>query len=965
MNKDLLKIFTNILLLASILLDNTLLAEDAREFFKKLMESAHPLPEFNIKETPLIPFSEPMGQSFFINFPTTVDEVGQYQMQNESSIAINPKNPKVIIASAVDYRDTSATWVYFSTDGGSTWRNKKLGRPYPGWRSSNDPSVAFSYDGIGYMVYGGFGNVSDTGLLFGENGVFLARTFDDCKTWEAHIPIIVHRGVQTLDSNFEDKYYITVDNSPNSPFRGNLYVPWKRVVPRDSSTQIVISRSTDKGSTWSVPIPISPRKRGTSEDTTFGQSFPLATVGPNGEVYVVWNDGIEKGIGFAKSTDGGRNFTPPKIIIRYNPFGRAKYITNQGYRHTVKGKVRAEAYPSIVCDYTGGTRNGYLYLCLAADSIPNVYFSRSTDGGETWSSPKVVHSETKNDQFWPWISIDPTNGDLAIMYFDSRNDPENILVECWVSYSNDGGETWIDRPVSDVASDLRLNPFTDNSFAGDYSGCAFYGGKIFPSWVDMRNSVKNIFDSDVYSAYINLNTPNPPQNFLAKTIPAEPSAIQLTWSSPKTKVFGHPINLEKVKYILKRENVLIGVFSSSINSFKDTGLIPYKFYSYSISAFVDSDTSIEVSAGAYAGGAKNLLSPSIVSSKVSNGNTSEICVLLPKLRADSLTPIVNLGKILIFDLDTLLYEVPIAETDTGKVVCVDFKVTKDGFYRIRVKAEDKDRNQSSFSNEIVAFKGRIIDLASQVYFDDFSYQSPRKYLKYNGWGYATNFFSSAPSSITDSPQGNYPTRTELILGLFPCKLPQSGYLILNFDNAAIVHRTDTAIIELVNSKGESFVLAKYNIEDYAPWGDKVLDQNDWKRENIVVSVTEIIEKLGDEFVYPRLRLVSGTIGVDDGWYIDNFEIKQSATFVENENSGNFFKVSPNPTDKYLKINTNLDIQNIKISDLLGNFIQIEPLFKSANELLLDVSNLSKGTYFIFAETHPKKELIVIPFAVSK
>lgn len=939
-------------------------AEDPREFFRRLKENAHPLPELEIKELPTVPFAEPSVSSFFLNIPTTVDEVGQYQMQNESSIAVNPKNPKILIASAVDYRDTSATWVYFSTDGGHTWRNKKLGRPFPNWRSSNDPSVAYSYDGVGYLVYGGFGNVSDTGLLYGENGVFLSRTFDDCQTWEAHIPIIVHRGVQTLDSAFEDKYYITVDNSPQSPFRGNLYVPWKRVVPKDSSTQIVISKSTDKGTTWSVPLPISPKKAGSSEDTTFGQSFPLATIGPNGEVYVVWNDGIEKGIGFAKSTDGGESFTEPKIIIKYKPFGKPKYITNQGYRHTVKGRVRAEAYPSIVCDYTGGPRNGYLYLCWSADSIPNVYFSRSTDGGQTWSSPKIVHSDENNDQFWQWIAIDPTNGDLAIMYLDSRRDPENTLVECWVSYSSDGGETWIDRPVSDVATDLRLNPFTDNSFAGDYSGCAFYDGKIYPSWVDMRNSVKNIFDSDVYTAFIKLTSPNPPENFLAKTIPNEPKAISLSWNPPKSRVFGHPLNPQDVFYILKREGNRIASLPFNFSSFKDTGLVPYKFYNYSISAAIGNDTSIEVFSGAFSGGAKNLANPSIVSKKVENGSTSEICVLTPRVRADSITPIVNIAKVQLYDVDRFLFDFALDFSDTGKVVCVPFNVD-DGFYRVRAKVVDSDGNQSDFSNEIIAYKGQIIDLSTQTYFDDFTNTVPKKYLKFNGWDYSTNFFVSAPSAITDSPQGNYPNRTELILGLYPFKLNLQGNLVLSFDNAAIIHRTDTGFVELVNDAGESLVLGRYNMEDYAPWKDKMLDQSDWRRERIEIPVDEIISNIGNEFVYLRFRLVSGNIGVDDGWYIDNVEISQKPTLIEQEKRSEIATVFPNPTTRYLKLLFEGEIEESKILDLFGNEKTITFCSKVGGELLFDLNEFPNGTYFLAVKPEKQNKRFICPFVLMK
>ncbi len=966
-----MNIKTTLLWLVAALLSfgsNDSLCDSSREYFKKLIETAHPLPELDVKELPAVPFAEPSSGSLFYNFPVTVEEVGQYQMQNESSIAVNPKNPKVLMAMAVDYRDTSAAWIYFSTDEGRTWRNKKLGRPYPNWRSSNDPSVAFSYDGIGYAVYGAFGNLSDSSLLFGENGVFLARTLDECKTWEAHIPIIVHRGEQTLDSAFEDKYYITVDNSPNSPFKGNLYVPWKRVIPRDSSTQIVITKSTDKGLSWSIPIPISPRKSGTSEDTTFGQSFPLATCGPNGEVFVVWNDGIEKGIGFAKSTDGGNTFSPARIIIRYKPFGKPKHIKNQGYRHTVKDKVRAEAYPSIVCDYTGGPRNGYLYLCWSADSVPNVYFSRSSDGGETWSIPKIVHSDENNDQFWPWIAIDPVNGDLAIMYLDSRRDPQNLLVECWVSYSSNGGETWIDKPVSDVATDLRLNPFTDNSFAGDYSGCAFYNGKIYPSWVDMRHAVKNIFDSDVYTSYVSIHAPAPPENFVAKTIPEKPSTILLSWESPLTKVFGHPLNsdeLQSLKFILKREGKIISTLPFATLSFLDSGLVAYSYYKYSVSAVLGTDTSIEVHSAAYAGGAKKLAPPLIVSTNMENGTTNQICVKIPKLRADSLTPIVNLSKLQVYDLDSLLFEVNLTTEDTGSTRCFDFLVDVDGFYRVRTKVVDKDENSSDFSNEVIAFRGEVLDLGNQNYFDEFSNLNPRKYLKYSGWGYTRDFYYSAPSAITDSPVGNYQNRTEAILGTFPFKIPKDGFVSISFQNAAIIHRTDTGIVELVNDKNQSIKIANYNMENYLPWKDKILDQNDWRKENIVLSSDDISRLLGSDFLYLRFRLSSGTVGVDDGWYLDDLEIKHLISNVDEQSIVDDFNLYPNPTDKYFKINLRQAYQKISICDYFGNSLEIKPAFSSADVLLFDVSNFNPGIYFLSIEFDNKGTRKFLPFAIIK
>lgn len=914
--------------------------------FRRLKEYAHPTPVEFPKELPSIPLSNESGLPFFYNIPITVEETGTFQMQNESSIAVNPAHPNILIASAVDYRDTSATWVYYSTDAGRVWKNKKLGRPYPDWRSSNDPSVAFSYDGIGYLVYGGFGILSDTGVLAGENGVFLARSTDGGINWEPHIPIIVHRGAQTLDSAFEDKYYITCDNSPNSPYRGHLYVPWKRVIPRDSSTQIVISKSTNRGSNWTQPLPVSPRKSGTSEDTTFGQSFPLCTIGPNGEVYLVWNDGTESSIGFAKSLDGGTSFSLPRNIVKYKPFGKTKYISGQGYRHTVKGLVRAEAYPSIVCDVTGGARNGYLYLCWSSDSIPNVYFSRSTDGGETWSNPIIVHSDTNNDQFWQWIAIDPTNGDLAIMYLDSRNDPKNIMAECYTSYSSDGGESWLDRRVSDVSMDLRLNPFTENSFAGDYSGCAFFAGRIYPSWVDMRNAVKNIYDSDVYTAYINVNSPNSPGNFIAQILPSEPEALLLRWTQPSTKIFGHPLDTSKVKYILKREGNFLALLPYNQTTYKDTGLTRYNLYKYSIVAISEQDTSIELTAQAFAGGSKNPAVPTLLSAESIEPKTIRTQVQIPSLREDSSTALVNLRSILFFDGNTPLGEFSLQPQDTGQIVSIEVAVPEVGFYQLRAKIKDIDGNTSRFSDEVTVYTGEIINPAEQVYLEKFDIENRKKFLRKNGWDYTTNFFYSANSSITDSPQGNYPNRTTLEFTIFPFALSGNKRFTLSFENSAIIHRTDTGYVELVDKNGNFVVLAGYNMEMFEPWKDKMLDQSDWRRETLTLDPIEISKTLDISQLYLRFKLVSGTLGTDDGWYLDDVMITTETSSVE-INRSKRLDVYPSPASNYLYLELLDDsFKEIYLVDLFGNrFSILERLSKISEALFMfPLNDIPTGVY---------------------
>jgi hypothetical protein len=599
------------------------------------MERAHPTPDPEYvgehdEPLPMVPMI--MGTSRyasrFSNVNMIIAEQDPMPVQNESSIAINPLNPLNLIGSAVDYRDGSTTKAYYSKDGGGTWDNVNLGQARQGWRSSNDPSVCFDHLGRGYLCYGGFNRQGQA--QFGENGVFVSLTDDGGETWvQKHIAVIIHTGQQTADSAFEDKYYVHVDTASTSPYRGRLYIPWKRVINTDSSTGIVIARSTDRGLTWLPPVAVSDRFPQTSEDTTFGQSFPLARTGPDGSVHLVWNSGTESSLRYARSTDGGATWTTPRIIQTYQPFGEKSEVAGQ-VNSRVKKIVRAEAYPTLTIDNTGGPRNGWLYLGWSADNEPNVYFSRSTDNGETWSTAMSPVSDRTNDQFWPWIALDPTNGDVALMYFDSRDDTANILVNCYVSYSSDGGSTWVDRRVGDAENDLRRNPFSGNTFAGDYSGCDMYAGKIYPSWVDMRYTTPtNLSDNDVFTAVVNVHAPAAPDEFSATSIPDDASAIDLSWSSVHELAFGQPLDTMTARYVLLRDGAKITELGIGTTLYRDTGLEDYREYRYTLFATTLTDSSAHRQATAFAGGSKAPGVPTLLSCRGNENGELIVRVRMP------------------------------------------------------------------------------------------------------------------------------------------------------------------------------------------------------------------------------------------------------------------------------------------------------------------------------------------------
>lgn len=928
-----------------------------REAYKRMMEWAHPTPDPNlIDKFPKVPrLQSGKYLPIFLNSNTIDDEANEsFKMQNESSIAVNPTNPLNLIASAVDYRDESATWVYVSQDGARTWKNVNLGRPYPGWRSTNDPSVAFAIDGTGYSCYGGFGTIdTTTDLLVGENGVFLSKTTDGGKTWKSHIPVIVHTGTQTLDSNFEDKYYIHVDNSPVSPYFGHLYIPWKRVTPKDSATQIVISKSTDKGETWSTPIPVSPRKSGTSEDTTYGQSFPLAITGPGGEVYCVWNDGIVHGVGFAKSIDGGKTFSAPKIIFNYNIFGITKYIPGQGgYRHTVKGKVRAEAYPVIACDLWS-ERKGYLYLTWAADSVPNIYFSRSTDGGETWSIPIIIHETTKNDQFWQWIAVDPKNGDIAVMYFDSRDDDSNIMVNCYVSYSRDGGLTWIDRRVGDEDHDLRLNPFLDNAFAGDYSGVAFFDGIIYPSWVDMRNAVSNIRDSDVFTAIVNTRAPLPVENFKVSVFPEQTDKLKLTWDNPTKFTFGQPMQNSDYTLLLYRDNKFIKELQGGTNEFVDENLEDYKYYTYSIFVKSNNDTSVVRRAMGNPGGSRNPLPPTIISQKSSESSgkiSFELDIKFPTMREDGITPLVDLDSVLVYLDGKLELKVKLEQSDTGKVKTIKGTLSESypvGFYRVISKIITKKGIESLFSNDPIFFFGNPINVTAESrYFDDFDAKTPKKYWWGSKWNYTDEFSYSKPNSITESPKANYTANSNDTLMLFPFVCDQQA--TIKFWHAAIVDPNDLALAEYSTDGGLNWsskfenIDASFNKSQYDAWKDGYEDERDWIMQELHLPKT-------NNRIDFRLRFSSNNFRHNVGWFLDNLEYQVKTLGVDN-NHKNEIQIYPTITKGYLNILQKSNIQQAKIEvySIEGTLVFEYSLNKEMD--ILDLSMLPVGIYYVVVQS---------------
>src|SRR6266511_3056507 len=118
---------------------------------------------------------------------------------------------------------------------------------------------------------------------------------------------------------------------------------------------------------------------------------------------------------------------------------------------------------------------------------------------------KINYDTGSASQFFSWIDVDDTTGDVAVSWYDARNDDgtgalsknkqldsiANDEVEYFASYSRSGGLTWADNiQVSDGLSSAFLTS-TDGANYGDYTGLSFHDGIIHMAWADNSNSTKD------------------------------------------------------------------------------------------------------------------------------------------------------------------------------------------------------------------------------------------------------------------------------------------------------------------------------------------------------------------------------------------------------------------------------------------------------------------------------------------
>jgi hypothetical protein len=478
--------------------------------------------------------------------------------QAGETVAVNPLDAANILVgqndSRVGFNHCGYAW---TLDGGSHWGDQTppffevpLLNQKPAQACAN-PTVTWDSQGNAYVA----GTIFD--VLDPYSGIVVAKSNPSIHGAFFHSPdsgngfqeySALPLGVATNDDVvFDDQPSIVADAHASSEKRDAVYVTWTRVGPEkeDGTRQIypiMFSQSEDGGVNWSAPIEISGEAEGVCPTECNHDQASHPVVGPDGTIYVTFgnNDALDGGSQILmvkclvdEDCTQEEAWTEPVIVsdliggepVGPSPAGCPNALTclpPNGYRMSASWSV------SVSVDEAGNLyvvwadfRNNTNQACTgsaATATAPcdnDVFYTVSTDEGETWGEPRVVTSRA-NARFGETAQWQPSSGVTAdgsrlwIAFYDRS------YGACEATGCNDITMADVTDPAS-AAPTYDYSRVTTSSmpnltstknpieagFLGDRMSLAVDAeGRAHVVWADTRPHAGTVPETDVYYARV-------------------------------------------------------------------------------------------------------------------------------------------------------------------------------------------------------------------------------------------------------------------------------------------------------------------------------------------------------------------------------------------------------------------------------------------------------------------------------
>ncbi|WP_433186279.1 hypothetical protein [Actinoallomurus sp. CA-150999] len=370
---------------------------------------------------------------------------------------------------------------------------------------------------------------------YGSNGAVTVVSNDAGVTWHksAAQPAFSHCNGGTAANGGD--YDVTTDHWITITPSGAAVAASFSLSRTGQVTAMLVSRSADGGEHWDAPVTLQ------RDDTTeFFNDRPAITADPYhpGVVYAVWDRSFSESDGtwgqpvyMAKSTDDGKTWTSKKVYDFPTNSGAIGAVVQpmadgtlllgmhvetdttaatQVVRSTDGGDTWSTPTLNAAAPFTVGTkipdpdngtdpvRNASLPLLAVqpnskvvnavwqsqnADGTFHVAYARSTDNGQTWSTPVRVDKTPTGSAAVPAIAVSPA-GVVGITYYDFRNNTSaaTLPTDFWATTcAEDCTESgsWNEQHV-EGSFDARTVPLTSSGrMIGDYTGLVWTTGSTF------------------------------------------------------------------------------------------------------------------------------------------------------------------------------------------------------------------------------------------------------------------------------------------------------------------------------------------------------------------------------------------------------------------------------------------------------------------------------------------------------
>jgi hypothetical protein len=392
--------------------------------------------------------------------PTTTPQVAiDGHQYGEGVIALDPGNPLHVVAAGIGFASTGA---YYSNDGGTTWQIATI----PSSRQTlNDPTIAFGSTGNVFVTTWG----QDANYP-GDDGILLYKSTDGGQSYNSVTAIALEdhmtQAPLTLDAKgnlitLQDGSHLRIDQHvvPN-----RIYVDFGAHTAVDTCCT-AIAYSDDGGVTFSIHI----------QNWAGNES-----VSPSGVLYSLAPPFLYKSSDDGTTVNWSLAFNQmPVDNFGFGNWGWTGFVVDSSDQSPYRGNLYAA--------YGDGSRDG-----------GDVFFRRSTDGGNTWSAPIIVNDDPfpgpycsgRTPQYLSNVNVAP-NGRIDVVWYDRRNDPfaadcnadagtDPHYADLYYAYSIDGGRTF--------SANIRLSNQSTYS-AGDYIWVASGNDRAMPWWTQFLPGV--------------------------------------------------------------------------------------------------------------------------------------------------------------------------------------------------------------------------------------------------------------------------------------------------------------------------------------------------------------------------------------------------------------------------------------------------------------------------------------------